>query len=236
MNLVRPLSPIARLPSRVSKAIHNPAEAVAHAQYVARVWYLRLVEAPEGWLFDRVNRIRTSGRIEHERLDAISSLDHATWYEPVELRYLRSSVRRFSRKFGSDFHFIDIGCGEGRACFYAARLFRSVAGVDFSPTLIGRASSNARSFRNRQGCEIEFSVADAADYRLPSRRSAIFLYNPFDETILSKFIQDNAEALREQGSYIIYVNSVHSRVLDAAGFELLHRRRSYLPVSIYYCG
>ncbi|MFO1115851.1 MAG: class I SAM-dependent methyltransferase [Beijerinckiaceae bacterium] len=216
--------------------MRNPRQALVHAQYVARVWYLRLIETPEGWLFDRLNGVRTSGRIEHDRLDGISSLEHATWYEPVELRYLRSSVRRFSRTFGNDFHFIDIGCGEGRACFYAAGLFRSVVGVDFSPTLVARAASNARSFRNRRGCEIGFCVADAADYRLPRRRSAVFLYNPFDETILSKFIQDNADVLREQNSYIIYVNSVHSRVLDDAGFVLCHRRNSYLPVSIYRCG
>ena len=236
MGLARTLRPVTRFPSRLKKAVQSPEKALAHARYVARVWYLRLIEGPEGRLFDKANRVQTSGKIEHDRLDGVSSVQHATWYEPVELRYLRSSVRRFCAMFGTDFHFIDIGCGEGRACFYAAGFFRSVAGVDFSPTLIRRASENAATFRNRRGCAIDFAVADAADYRLPPRRSVIFLYNPFDEIVLSKFIKGNADVLREHRSFIVYVNSVHSSVLDDAGFKCRYRRRSYLPVSIYSCG
>lgn len=66
----------------------------------------RLVVRPAEWRpYVRADRTRPARR------HFVS--EHATWYEPVELRYLRSSVRRFSRTFGNDFHFIDIGCGRG---------------------------------------------------------------------------------------------------------------------------
>jgi SAM-dependent methyltransferase len=229
-------TPLVRLRQRVQKAIDNPDLARAHLRYLRRTWYLRLWERPEAWAFDALNRIQTRGALKHEELRGVSSQDHATWYEAVEHNYLRMSVGYFCRRFGGAFHFVDIGCGEGRACFYAAPRFAEVTGVDFAPDLVERAQANLRTFRNRRNCPIRFEVADAAYYALPAQRSAVFLYNPFDEVVMRDFIGLNAQVLKQTNSFIVYVNDRQAHVLEDAGFALVHRRMRYLPVSIYSCG
>ena len=110
----------------------------------------------------------------------------------------------------------------GGRVFYAAGLFPVGRRRRFPDAGCARRS-NARSFQetgavaNRVLRRRRGGLSPAAP-----ARSAVFLYNPFDETILSKFIQDNADVLREHRIPTSSTwNSGSFARLDDAGFVLL---------------
>jgi SAM-dependent methyltransferase len=118
--------------------------------------------------------------------------------------------------------FVDLGCGTGRACFFAASKgeFRAVHGVDFSQALIERARANGAAFR---GPPVTFEYGDAAVYRLPNPDCLVFMFNPFDEVILGRFLELNAPSLRRGRGLVVYANDLHRSVLSEAGLTQLYR-------------
>lgn len=62
----------------------------------------------------------------------------AVWY--VNFKKLMQEARLHKQDFGTT-HFIDIGCGMGKACFCASEFnFRKISGFDFDESLIHRAN------------------------------------------------------------------------------------------------
>lgn len=62
---------------------------------------------------------------------------------------------------------------------------------------------------------VEFVNLNALDYRLPDEPVVVYMYNPFDETVLMPLIADLLA--RPAGSdYVAYVNPVHRAAFDAA--------------------
>lgn len=118
--------------------------------------------------------------------------------------------------------FFDIGSGYGRVCFYADEMYpgawRRILGFDFSPNLI----RDARIARNYNHRSVDFILGDAArdifisDYR-SSQTSLVFLFNPFNETVLRQFLRRNAG----QSFGIAYCNDVHRDVLLSLGWICL---------------
>ena len=81
-------------------------------------------------------------------------------------------------------------------------------GVEFSAPLVQIANGNKERFGQDN---ITFLNADATQYVLPDGSSLVFLFNPFDEVILEKFISNNLEHYRRHRSLIAYSNDVHAR-------------------------
>ncbi|CAL7960171.1 hypothetical protein GAMM_140013 [Gammaproteobacteria bacterium] len=96
--------------------------------------------------FDKVYNISTSGEVEHTLLNADDkiSLYHATSYQAVPIKYL-NILFDLLRDDSPENHFIDIGCGKGRACFYACRKYKRITGIDFSQNLVTDAQKNLKS-------------------------------------------------------------------------------------------
>jgi SAM-dependent methyltransferase len=127
--------------------------------------------------------------------------------------------------------FIDVGCGKGRACFYAAGTgkFSEVLGIEVSETLVQEARLNLRSSR-RQG--VAFVQADATEYELPRVKSLVFMFNPFGAEIMQRFLERNHAVLRDSGSLLAYANDVERAVIERAGFRCRYRDSSR-KLSIY---
>jgi len=72
--------------------------------------------------FDLVNHIDTGGIVKSHALDTNSPFkSHATDYHPTWSRTVRLLLQK-SRQLGfRPGVFLDVGCGKGKACFYAAR-------------------------------------------------------------------------------------------------------------------
>lgn len=178
----------------------------------------------EDLLFDVRANIHTRGMIVQDQLhtDSPNKL-HATAYHAVWCRNLRKLImtaRTLGYELGS---FVDIGCGKGKACFYASRFgFSRVVGVDFDPRLVEAAEANKAAFRYPAEA-IEFLVGDAADYLVPEDGALVFMFNPFDASVMERFLERNAARLRASGSVVAYANDGQLAVLAGAGMVALFR-------------
>jgi SAM-dependent methyltransferase len=195
--------------------------------------FKRRLFALEDYVFEISHGIDIGRAVAHEDLISTNadSLQHATAYNAVWCRNLRELFRE-ARKTGIEFHnFVDVGAGKGKACFYASRAmsFRKIVGIEFSQSLIAIAKRNQARYR---ATNIDFQLADAAQYLLPANNTLIFLFNPFDEVILNSFIENNLKHFGKNRSVIAYANDVHRKLLTARGFETIFRNQTR-KISLY---
>lgn len=101
-------------------------------------------------------------------------------------------------------HFVDVGCGVGIPSIYAERryAFAGASGFDLDPSLIKVAKANSKA----SGDRCEFWVADANHEVLPSRKTLLFMFNPFGAETARKFLNLNALSLNRTGSVALLAN------------------------------
>jgi len=204
---------------------------------IKRLWTIIndfIVRPIASYKFDKTYNISTSGEIEREFLDAQNknSLHHATYYQAVPMEYLNILFDLLPDDF-TQAHFVDVGCGKGRACFYACQTYQRVTGIDFSPSLITDAQKNLQTFSGAVKGEIKFELRDASLYDLPDEPLLVYLYNPFDEYILRKFLIRNMEHFSKHKSRIAYVNDVCHDLLITCGFTREMKYNARRGISIY---
>jgi SAM-dependent methyltransferase len=153
------------------------------------------------------------------------SQPHSCFYQAVSCRHVRELIREGTRTIGAFENFVDIGSGMGKACFYASTrpFFRQIVGIEFSKPLVLAAEKNKKIFGNDK---IFFYHADASSFQLPAGRNFVFLFNPFDEYILAKFIEKNIDSFRKNHSLLAYANDHHRLCLARLGFSVIYRSQS----------
>lgn len=180
----------------------------------------------EDFLFEKLNRLNLETVVNREILknSVKSNIQHATYYQPISCRNLDFILRKAHKAANStafDF-FIDLGAGKGKACFFAAKNTRikKIVGVEFSTSLVKAADRNKAIFGRKN---ITFLNKDAAEFFLPSGKCLVFLFNPFDDIILEKFIANNYDHFKENDSTIAYAYDVHRECLLVNGFRTIFR-------------
>lgn len=175
--------------------------------------------------------------------DELSSLDkkgidisHATIYMPASYDSMEDIFGRLVK--GEQHHFIDIGCGKGRAMVVAAHFgFNKITGIDFSKELCKAATENMEKVKKKFP-SINYQVInnDAFYYAIPKDADTIFLFNPFDDTIMAAVVNNIRETIKKTPRKItvIYLNPVHKHLFITAGFnEIYHTKKiNYLEASI----
>ena len=77
---------------------------------------------------------------------------------------------------------------------------------------------------------------DAFYYKIPGDADCIFLFNPFDELIMSGVVKNISESLRSHPRKItiIYVNPINKILFTGAGFKevFYSRKMKYLEVAV----
>ncbi len=201
---------------RILKAIKNPKSALPIVLIKLGI-FDKLIHFTD-YIFDYSRNIKTSNIVANSDLYAIDPLSqtHATHYGPYPV-FMLWMLKGIFKKYNSS-HFIDIGCGQGRVCFYATKMFQRVTGIDFSPILIDEAKQNLKNFDNPSKREITFELIDARRYLLPNEKCVIFLFNPFDDFILKDLLFNNEFHFRNYKSIIIYANPKWSDTLKSFGF------------------
>lgn len=195
----------------------------------------RLAIDLEEWLFDVRHSVETRRSVVGPRVDAThaESASHGTRYEATRLYVLRRLMAECHRSGDKPRTFVDVGCGKGRVCFFAAgsRQYDRVIGVELSETLVATARLNLERFR--APCAIEFLCEDATRYRIPAEQSLVFLNNPFDAQLLRAFLDHNCEQLVQARTLIGYHHDFHRHtILDARRFEVLFRDQK-MSLSLY---
>ena len=195
----------------------------------------KIRDKKEKIFFERLKKLDFDGIISRDRLHGKSqfSVQNATIYGQITISALVEAIGEAERFFGKFDNFIDIGSGKGKACIYAARKFKfnKIIGIDFSKELTDIAKSNKQKLGARHQ-NIKFIHADATEWKIPEGKNLVFLYNPFNEKIMEKFISNNLEHFLNNDSAIAYVSDWKSDVLIRAGFETVFRGQEF-RTSIY---
>ncbi|QFU74603.1 methyltransferase domain-containing protein [Halioglobus maricola] len=124
------------------------------------------------------------------------ALEHAIWYAPIGESSLRQALSALPID-SSEYQFIDIGCGKGRALLTASEFpFSTITGVEFEPGLAAIARRNIENARIRhQQChQLQVLTEDARDYAIPHAACIFFLYTPFTGELLKQVLRNIREA------------------------------------------
>lgn len=104
---------------------------------------------------------------------------HGVRYQGCDPVTCEELIRSLDIRY-EDWHFVDVGCGKGRALMIAKKFpFKRVIGVEYSPKL-------ATAARALTGAMV--SCCDAADYKFPEAPLVVFMYHPFDKSVLEKVL------------------------------------------------
>jgi SAM-dependent methyltransferase len=187
--------------------------------------------------------INTTGADELFKLEKQGiDISHATIYMPVSYLLLKEIFKQLSHtKFLNPKplnHFLDIGCGKGRAlCIAAHQGFKKVTGLDFAGDLCEAAKENLEIIKQKIP-ELEYKIInnDAFYFEIPDDVDCIFFFNPFDEIIMSGVVNNIFTSLKTNPRKltIIYVNPLHKELFLKAGFKEIWycKKMKYLEASI----
>ncbi len=184
--------------------------------------------------------IHSTGADELKKLEKKGiDISHATIYMPVSYELLEEAFIQLKLSTGKSLnHFLDIGCGKGRAlCVAAHEGFNKITGIDLSKELCEQATENCQ-LTQRQLPALQFSIInnDAFYYGIPPDVDCIFMFNPFDELIMSGVVENILKSLHEypRNLIIIYVNPLHKELFTRQGFKEIYysKRMKYLELSV----
>ena len=107
--------------------------------------------------------------------------------------------------------FVDLGSGKGRALLLAAKAgFQNIVGVEFSDELHLAATRNmAAALGHWPNVErIDLILGDATAYEPPAMGVVLYLYNPFDASVMAPVIEKWCAALQKHSHplWVVYVN------------------------------
>jgi 16S rRNA G966 N2-methylase RsmD len=110
-------------------------------------------------------------------------------YRPTSWVVLRELFRRL--EVGPDDVFLDVGSGMGRVVLMAARRpFKRVIGVEQNGEMTAVARRNVEAARGRLACrDVELVTADVLDWEVPDDVTVVYLYCPFPEQVLERFME-----------------------------------------------
>jgi SAM-dependent methyltransferase len=164
--------------------------------------------------FDRKYGTQTTGV---SRLDQFTiesrNRDRGARYEPSRVLPLRKMLAALQGMRPADSVLVDFGCGKGRVLLLAAQSgFRDVRGLEFAAELCELARSNWKQFQARTGITAQCRIlqADVTDYVIQAEENVFFLFNPFDEVIFARVLENIAASLKTHPRRILIVINLPS--------------------------
>ena len=171
--------------------------------------FIRLYNNSYNSLFKKTNNIQID-KIENKDLvkEKIKNLEYSTVLNTVWLLNLKRLYDLIKKKLDiKNYHFLDVGCGNGIPLIYAYKklLFKSYSGFDFVSNYVDISNKNISNSIAGGGGIIIFN-ADASEHILDDKSYFLFMFNPFDGFIMKKFIENNYNNLVKNKSVIAYSN------------------------------
>lgn len=168
---------------------------------------IRLYNNSYNSFFKKINNIQID-KSENKDLvkENIKSLEHSTALQTAWLLNLKRLYDLTKKKLDiKNYHFLDVGCGNGIPLIYAYKKlpFKSYSGFDFVSNYVDISNKN---ISNSIGGGIIILNADASKYILDDKSYFLFMFNPFDGLIMKKFIENNYNNLVKNKSVIAYSN------------------------------
>ncbi len=189
--------------------------------------------------FDQTYGVETSRMIGLEDLGGVGPhLEEASHYWPTrqcEFDRMMSSVGPLPHP---EYCFVDLGCGLGRVVLLAAaKPFKGVVGIDFSPGFIAQAKENIKRYTGPVQCgDIELLAMDAVDLEFPPDNLLVYMFSPFSPPVFDIVMENLMASARQrrQTVKIVYYSPDHEDVVRQVGFELVGQGRGdHWPWHIY---
>ena len=181
--------------------------------------------------------IETTGADELNELEEKGiDIEHATIYMPASYDLLEQIFTQAN--ISSAKHFIDIGCGKGRVLSVAAHFaVQKVTGIDFSKDLCDTAKLNLLKTQ-QQFPTLVFKIFnnDAFYFEIPDDADFIFMFNPFDEIIMSGVIENIEMSLvrAPRKITVIYANPLQKHLFLEQHYKQVFQQKklTYLEAVI----
>ena len=173
--------------------------------------------------FDRRYGLDTAEIIYPAALDiAAGDAEQCIEYEPCIPEILARALLKLSIDF-REYVFVDVGAGKGVGLLSASLFpFKRMVGIEWSRRVATIARNNVHKFAHpRQACRtIEVLDGDATLYKLPREPLVIFLFNPFKEPLVRRFISNLRRSIKlfPRHVVILYYNPMCKQVLEEANF------------------
>lgn len=191
---------------------------------IHHTWHMRAVEAREA--FDRRFGTDTGLTFHLADLRATGGDVQALWrYNPT----LEAPFRRIlddTRLPCSEYLFIDLGSGKGRALLLASEYpFRRILGVELSPRLHRIADRNLTLYRSpTQQCNrFELCCMNAGDFQFPVEKTLLYLFQPFPREVFTRVLANLERSLTAHPRELVVVYQhplFHSLFADSGLFAI----------------
>ena len=199
------------------RAYHSPATAIRRLRgLLADLGPVQTVVSLVSFIddryiksFDRRYNVQTSGFIPLDTTTfEVARLADATQYGPVNAWGFRKLLARLD--LPRDAHFVDLGCGLGRACIIAAEYgFEKVTGVDLAAEFCEQATQNISDCQPPSGTLTPITILhmDAVDYCDSTDGDVIFMYRPFSGAFLTQVLNKLVARARSRRKTITVIYS-----------------------------
>ena len=149
-----------------------------------------------------------------------SSREHGVKYQAARVLVLRKLFQILMPLFPSNSVIVDFGCGKGRVLLVGMEFpFKEVKGVEFAKELCAAANNNIARYKAKKTLQTPCAAieADAATYRIATDENVFFYYNPFDEVLMAKTVENIITSARfhPRKIHIVYLNPKHHGVMDS---------------------
>lgn len=209
--------------SRKLKLMVSPTARAAYEASLTREATLMAAFIEREAEFDRTHNVDTRGMVMLDTLDEVvgSHRYAGSPYEGADFDLLREWIASLKIDF-SQYTFVDLGSGKGRALLIAAQFpFRKVCGVEFAPALHAVAQKNLASYRGPRQCkDVHADLGDAAEYSFPAGPLVVFIYNPFNGAVMERVLANLTRSHRAQPRdiWVAYWNPMEEALFDRYGF------------------
>ena len=181
--------------------------------------------------------------VKHERKFGIRTADIRPSSDPRYYHYQGAAYHVSLRIFRDlapgreHFHFIDIGCGKGRALIVAEHCgFRRLTGIELFPELLQEAARNVENFPMRRDASvITLLQANALDFEYPDEPAVYFLFNPFNGEVLRQVLLRIVQSTRAE-TYFVYMNPKFATVFAELGIkkQRVYKTRFYTEAIVFH--
>lgn len=203
----------------------------------------------ECWWYDLSRSVSTHNRmLPNEFLDDPINEEGCVIYmcswTSIVRRATFEALSRMKEQTNTPPILVDIGSGKGKTLFVwsenkkIANSSADLIGVEFSTKLVQmyRANVLSHKFLSKIPEVVLENVLDCSLFK-KNNPYILYLYNPFSEEILDKFVKKIEKEFQfKQPLIVIYNNPVHEETFNKSKFELLCEWRHWHPngrVNIY---
>lgn len=143
-------------------------------------------------------------------------------YEPARIVLLRRMFEYMAPMLPADSVMVDLGSGKGRVLLIASEFgFRETRGVEFAPELCEIARNNCARYKESTNTKTDFKIfeSDVVDYAISADDNVFVMFNPFDDVVLGKVLENIASSLLQYPRKILigYYSPQHNETIAGHG-------------------